>query len=330
MASVPLESRPPSDAQSSSSSENGGSDPQTDVGTGDQRGTLPGNTPATDADQQEETEYETALAMSVMDQNGLLLDVIQSLQARIQVLEADKVEVDALRTEIATLKRVNGSLRAVNDSLRCEATDMERQNASLTEERQASYEARDNADAGKTRLEVENQSYRIQMGVLTGLNNELEDQTTTLTAEVSALHAESAEMRTANNTLSRDLDQAHRHNRLLNENNEALNGNVRTLTVEKAALITENETLREAIGLLQRANADLKKDLDKITEIQKDILPFVRDLYGVALRTLADGVLYAAGWDGRGRADFLYTRGRHLERLFGNRFTRYEITATIK
>jgi hypothetical protein len=49
---------------------------------------------------------------------------------------------------------------------------------------------------------------------------------------------------------------------------------------------------------------------------------FVRDLYGVALRTLADGVLYAAGWDGRGRADFMYTRGRHLERLFGNRFTR--------
>jgi hypothetical protein len=49
--------------------------------------------------------------------------------------------------------------------------------------------------------------------------------------------------------------------------------------------------------------------------IHDDILPFVRDEYGVALRTLVDGVLYAAGWDGEGsRKDFMVQKVRRSRR----------------
>jgi chromosome segregation ATPase len=61
------------------------------------------------------------------------------------------------------------------------------------------------------------------------------------------------------------------------------------------AHITSLESENERLQLAIRAH---EMETFRNNEIADDLLPFVRDQQGVALRTLVDGVLYAAGWNG--------------------------------
>jgi hypothetical protein len=53
-------------------------------------------------------------------------------------------------------------------------------------------------------------------------------------------------------------------------------------------------------------------------------------IYGVALRTLVDGILYAAGWNGEDyREDFMAQNAGRIVVMFGNRFTLAEISNIV-
>jgi hypothetical protein len=96
------------------------------------------------------------------------------------------------------------------------------------------------------------------------------------------------------------------------------------------SLNTENQTFSDDINLLHGANTALRSEIEDLTESHDDILPFVRDQYAAAPRTLVDGVRYAAGWTGTKRAEFMQANGHNLEALFRNRFTSQEITDFVK
>jgi FtsZ-binding cell division protein ZapB len=109
------------------------------------------------------------------------------------------------------------------------------------------------------------------------------------------------------------------------------------LTVTIDNLRADNLLLTTTIMSLQADNDVLQLTLrDKVTEAQRysdiaaDILPLVRDQHGVALHTLVDGVLYAAGWNGEdSREEFMALNSARLRVMFGNRFSLTEISATV-
>jgi hypothetical protein len=93
------------------------------------------------------------------------------------------------------------------------------------------------------------------------------------------------------------------------------------------AHITSLESENERLQLAIRAH---EMETCRNNEIAEDLLPFVRDQQGVALRTLVDGVLYAAGWNGDDwRETFMLHNSARLVVMFGNRFTEAEISAIV-
>jgi vacuolar-type H+-ATPase subunit I/STV1 len=98
---------------------------------------------------------------------------------------------------------------------------------------------------------------------------------------------------------------------------------VEKLRLEKLMLAQERDRDRKTI-------ADQQSTIEHLTALNRDTTPFVRDHYGVALRTLVDGVLFDAGWNGfDDRAAFVFRNERQIVRAFGYQFSGREIAAVV-
>jgi chromosome segregation ATPase len=146
-----------------------------------------------------------------------------------------------------------------------------------------------------------------------------EGEETALRARIDTREAEKLVLLPENQTLRNDVETL-----------EDLNDELRKWQIDNTTLKTDKAALRAQVERMRDDNKALRKDIRKVTEINQDVLPFMRDHYAVALRTLADGVLYAAGWTGANRDDFMWANGDRLEDLFEHRFARWEITAIVQ
>jgi hypothetical protein len=82
--------------------------------------------------------------------------------------------------------------------------------------------------------------------------------------------------------------------------------------------------------ILRSKNQVFQSQRDHLKLVNAEIVPLVRDLHIVALRTLLDGALVCAGWPaGTGREDFMWANPHEMEKLFGYRFSYGEIIRMV-
>jgi hypothetical protein len=166
--------------------------------------------------------------------------------------------------------------------------------------------------------------------VLQAENRALEEETDWYKNHVRRLPAGNDDHEAERTTFERRINNIEAEKCVLTEQKKTLHSENSRLKGLNNALRRENESGRAGKKKLERENKLLNKEVKELNEVHADVLPLVRDQYAIALRTLVDGVLHLAGWNGAlKRADFIWATGPALLGFFGNAFTLQDIVDIV-
>jgi cell division protein FtsB len=203
----------------------------------------------------------------------------------------------------------------------------------------------------KAAFKTKETAYLHQIQTLQAENAVLETKNTALDSEIHMLRAENAAVNEAKEQYCLANEELQAANSSLHAENTTLRGEIEILRKENCMLRTEtkarpshsdkletvnatlkakNASLQKRQNTMKRQNRALRKELKQLNQVHADILPFVRDQYAVALRTLVDGVMYLAGWPGTTeRGAFVLANGPRIMGFFGNRFSVLELVDIV-
>jgi hypothetical protein len=112
---------------------------------------------------------------------------------------------------------------------------------------------------------------------------------------------------------------------------QEINKTFSTLESEVTDYRSPNTELKTENQLLSGTIRELQDRLQKATGLNEDVTPLVGDQHAVPVRTLVDGVIFAAGWRGSGRmGDFMAANRRRIAQLFDNKFSHWDICDMIR